>query len=63
MNERDLAQAWEWVRGLATNEAERHHVHVIEEALATYDPNCGARTVRSLSVLKRVAHEKEGGAS
>lgn len=42
------ARALEWVRELAKVDAQgaREHLPTIEEAIAAYDPNCGARTVR-----------------
>jgi len=43
-----MARALEWVRaecGLYNNAEARTHLPAIEEAIAAYDPNCGARTV------------------
>ena len=44
-----MARALEWVRELAKVDAQgaREHLPTIEEAIAAYDPNCGARTVRA----------------
>lgn len=44
-----MARALEWVRaecGFYNNAEARTHLPAIEEAIAAYDPNCGARTVR-----------------
>lgn len=43
-----MARALEWVRALAKpcSAEEREMLANIEEAIAAYDPNCGARTVR-----------------
>lgn len=41
-----MARALEWVRVMAVQDADGSHVSAIEEAIAAYDPNCGARTVR-----------------
>ena len=41
-----MARALEWVRVMAMQDADGSHVPAIEEAIAAYDPNCGARTVR-----------------
>ena len=42
-----MARALEWVRVMAMQDADGSHVSAVEEALAAYDPNCGARTVRA----------------
>ena len=44
-----MARALEWVRALAKpcSAEEREMLSAIEEALAAYDPACGARTVRA----------------
>jgi len=43
-----MARALEWIRASAWsgNDQAQEHLPTIEEAIATYDPNCGARTVR-----------------
>lgn len=43
-----MARALEWVRALAKpcSAEEREMLNSIEEAIAAYDPSCGARTVR-----------------
>lgn len=43
-----MARVLEWVRALAKpcSAEEREMLNSIEEAIAAYDPNCGARTVR-----------------
>ena len=41
-----MARALEWVRVMALQDADGSHVPAIEEAIAAYDPRCGARTVR-----------------
>ena len=58
-----MARALEWVRTAARGnvgegdalraaliESARTHLPAIEEAIAAYDPNCGARTVRAQGV-------------
>lgn len=44
-----MARALEWLRaecGFYNNPEAHTHIPAIEEAIAAYDPNCGARTVR-----------------
>lgn len=41
-----MARALEWVQVMAMQDADGSHVPAIQEAIAAYDPNCGARTVR-----------------
>ena len=41
-----ISRALEWVRGATEGDAgRREHLPAIEEAVAAYNPNCGARTV------------------
>ena len=56
-----MARALEWIRASAWsgNDQAQEHLPTIEEAIATYDPNCGARTVRVVDVLVAVRHEIE----
>lgn len=52
-----MAHALEWVRVMAMQDADGSHVPAIEEAIAAYDPNCGARTVRVVddAMVERLA--------
>ena len=62
-----MARALEWVRTAARGnvgegdalrvalvESARKHLPAIEEAIAAYDPNCGARTVRVVADAMRI---------
>ena len=51
-----MARALEWVRELAKvdPQAACEHLPAIEEAIAAYDPNCGARTVRVVDEAARL---------
>ena len=55
-----MARALEWVRDATEGDAGcAENLPAIEEAIAAYDPNCGARTVRVVDVLVAVRHEIE----
>lgn len=62
-----MARALEWVRWCADEFSgtleeialAKACVPAIEEAIAAYDPHCGARTVRVVDVLVAVRHEIE----
>ena len=56
-----MARALEWVRVMAMQDADGSHVPAIEEAIAAYDPNCGARTVRVMdaAMVEQVRQEIE----
>lgn len=47
-----MSRALEWLRTNAAFEFPhiREHIPAIEEAIAAYNPNCGARTVRAKGV-------------
>ena len=51
-----MARALEWVRALTKpcSAEEREMLNSIEEAIAAYDPNCGARTVRVVDDAARL---------
>ena len=53
-----MARALEWVRVMAMQDADGSHVPAIEEAIAAYDPNCGARTVRVVDDAMREDAER-----
>lgn len=48
-----MARALEWVQVMAMQDADGSHVPAIQEAIAAYDPNCGARTVRGVDDAMR----------
>lgn len=53
-----MARALEWVRDVAQGmpaSAAKEHLPAIEEAIAAYDPSCGARTVRVDDAMVRDA--------
>ena len=54
-----MARALEWVRDATEGDAGcAENLPAIEEAIAAYDPNCGARTVRMVDDTVRVDAER-----